>query len=233
MGALKIAGLILLSLFCLALLIVILVLAVPVRYRISASGGSSEGYAIPETAISGNLSASWLLHLVTACGKAFPADNKVHASFTVRAAGIRITEKDLILPEEKKGGDPEKPGEEGQKKSVGMDEIRPLLEEPEIKKHTGGILKSILPDKGKAKLYYGAGDPYKTAEFLCVAAFFYPMYARVLEIIPDMNGKSLYFEGDVSGKIRIGRAAWHGLMIYKNKKVQLLIKTRKGEVDNG
>ena len=34
MGVLKIAGLILLSLFCLALLIVILVLAVPVRYRI-------------------------------------------------------------------------------------------------------------------------------------------------------------------------------------------------------
>lgn len=84
------------------------------------------------------------------------------------------------------------------------------------------ILKAISPRKGKGYAAFGTGDPYATCRILQVLAFFYPVYGKVIEIIPDLTEQKLEGEMSVKGRIYSGQVLFYAALIYFDKTAKKL-----------
>lgn len=245
-GILKGVGMILLAIFCILILFVILLLLVPFRYHLVEKGGGSETYHVDHTDPGGELTVSWLLHFLHVRMNADYREKKISLKGTARVLGIpvfrlqkeiapfpvmKVEQESEEMPEKEKETDGE--GKKSDSMIRGLFEVlkedRGGAKTEKIKKHLGGILKNILPRKGTQKIMFGTGDPFETAKILGAAAFFYPIYKNVIEIIPDMAGNSLYSEGDFSGKIFLGSVLFHAAVLYFDKDIKNLLKRSKGE----
>ncbi|MDF2800275.1 MAG: hypothetical protein K0S61_178 [Anaerocolumna sp.] len=86
------------------------------------------------------------------------------------------------------------------------------------------ISKHVLPRKIKGQVEFGTGDPCSTGQVLGVAASFYGIYGKYVQIIPNFN--EAIIEGDlyIYGRIRIVTLLIIGVKLILNKNFKELIK---------
>ncbi len=101
-----------------------------------------------------------------------------------------------------------------------------------VKRKLIRILKMILPDKIKADILFGTGDPADTAEVLAVYSALYPtLYKKVL-FEPDFDRKVLRADVHVKGHITLFTILYCVLVCYFNKDVKKTIKRFKKIIDS-
>ena len=249
-GILKGIGIALLIILAVVLVLLLFLLFVPFRYRLTEKGGSSENYRIEKTDPCADLTVSWLLHFLHGTAGARYQDKTLFLKAAGRVLGIPVVklEKSILIPKNGEEADSTDADEEAEQKeepkgrssaaAEALKEYYRSLKEDEtgckmekFKKHLGGILKNILPREGKQKIFFGAGDPFLTAEILGVAAFFYPLYRNTVEIVPDMSGRSLYSEGEIKGRFYTGSVLYHVAVLYSDKDVKKLLHRIKEKKD--
>ena len=86
------------------------------------------------------------------------------------------------------------------------------------------ILKMILPDKIRAKILFGTGDPADTAEVLALYSAFYPKLYKSIQFEPDFDRKVIMADAHVKGHITMFTILYCVAVCYFNKDVKKTIK---------
>lgn len=96
-----------------------------------------------------------------------------------------------------------------------------------VKKKLLKILKMIMPDKIKADVVFGSGDPALTAELMgAYGALYHKLYKKVY-FTPDFEEKVLEGEVHLKGHIRLFTIVWSAAVVYLNRDVKRVIKRFK------
>lgn len=96
-----------------------------------------------------------------------------------------------------------------------------------VKKKLLKILKMIMPDKFKADVVFGSGDPALTAELMgAYGALYHKLYKKVY-FTPDFEEKVLEGEVHLKGHIRLFTIVWSAAVVYLNRDVKRVIKRFK------
>nr|MCR5156519.1 DUF2953 domain-containing protein [Butyrivibrio sp.] len=96
-----------------------------------------------------------------------------------------------------------------------------------VKKKLIRILKMILPDKFKADVVFGSGDPALTAELMgAYGALYHLLYNKVF-FTPDFQEKVLEGEVHLKGHITLFTIVWSAAVVYLNRDVKRVIKRFK------
>ncbi len=101
-----------------------------------------------------------------------------------------------------------------------------------VKRKLIKILKMILPDKIKADILFGTGDPADTAEVLAVYSALYPTIYKKVSFEPDFDRKVLRADVHVKGHITLFTILYCVLVCYFNKDVKKTIKRFKKIIDS-
>lgn len=96
-----------------------------------------------------------------------------------------------------------------------------------VKRKLIRILKMILPDRIRADILFGTGDPADTAEVLAAYSAFYPMLYKKVSYEPDFDRKVLKGDIHVKGHITLFTILYCVLVCYFNKDVKKTIKRFK------
>lgn len=89
------------------------------------------------------------------------------------------------------------------------------------------VIKMILPDKYKAEILYGLGDPATTAEVLGAYGMFYPVFMDNVVLQPDFERQVIMVKADIKGHITIFTVLYSVLVCYFNKDVKKVIRRFK------
>ena len=96
-----------------------------------------------------------------------------------------------------------------------------------VKRKLIRILKMILPDRIRADILFGTGDPADTAEVLAAYSALYPMLYKKVSFEPDFDRKVLKGDIHVKGHITLFTILYCALVCYFNKDVKKTIKRFK------
>ena len=96
-----------------------------------------------------------------------------------------------------------------------------------VKKKLLRIIKMILPDKIKAKILFGTGDPADTAEILSGYGALYPILYDKIAFEPDFDRKVIMADAHIKGHITVFTILYCVLVCYFNKDVRKVIKRIK------
>ena len=96
-----------------------------------------------------------------------------------------------------------------------------------VKKKLLKIIKMILPDKVKADVNFGTGDPATTAELLGVYGMMYPKLYKKVNFTPEFEEKVLEGEAHIKGHITLFTIVWSAAVCYFNRDVKKVIKRFK------
>ena len=96
-----------------------------------------------------------------------------------------------------------------------------------VKRKLIRILKMILPDRIRADILFGTGDPADTAEVLAAYSALYPMLYKKVSFEPDFGRKVLKGDIHVKGHITLFTILYCALVCYFNKDVKKTIKRFK------
>ena len=96
-----------------------------------------------------------------------------------------------------------------------------------VKRKLIRILKMILPDRIRADILFGTGDPADTAEVLAAYSALYPMLYKKVSYEPDFDRKVLKGDIHVKGHITLFTILYCVLVCYFNKDVKKTIKRFK------
>jgi hypothetical protein len=91
------------------------------------------------------------------------------------------------------------------------------------------LIKSVLPQRLKADLIIGTGDPASTAQILAIMGILYPLTGEYISITPDFE--NTIAEGDffIKGRITVFRLVKTAAKIYFNRDFRRIIRLlRKG-----
>ena len=89
------------------------------------------------------------------------------------------------------------------------------------------ILKMILPDKIRAEILFGTGDPADTAEVLALYSALYPILYKKVQFEPDFDRKVVMADAHVKGHITLFTILYCAAVCYFNKDVKKTIKRFK------
>ncbi len=96
-----------------------------------------------------------------------------------------------------------------------------------VKRKLLRILKMILPDKIRADILFGTGDPADTAEILATYSALYPVLYKKVSFEPDFDRKVIGADVHVKGHITLFTILYCTLVCYFNKDVKKTIKRFK------
>lgn len=86
------------------------------------------------------------------------------------------------------------------------------------------VIKHIMPRKIKGQLEFGTGDPCSTGQALGVAACFYGLYGKSVQIIPNFNEQIIEGNLYIYGRIRLVTLLIIAIKLILNKNFKELIK---------
>lgn len=86
------------------------------------------------------------------------------------------------------------------------------------------LLNEIRPRRGHGELRLGLGDPYGTGQAMQAAAFLYPLYGGVIDVIPDFDRSIIDGEAEIRGRIRLIIPAEAALRIFLDKGLKSMYK---------
>lgn len=96
-------------------------------------------------------------------------------------------------------------------------------------KELGKLLKKIKPKRIKGKVIFGTGDPASTGEIFGGIAFFYGMYSKELQLLPDFEEERLEGQVEIRGKIRLIHVLISGIRLFFHKDIQYVIRKIKAK----
>ena len=96
-----------------------------------------------------------------------------------------------------------------------------------VKKKLLRIIKMILPDKIKAAILFGSGDPADTAEIMALYGTLYPVLFDKVSFEPDFDRKVVMADAHIKGHITVFTILYSVLVCYFNKDVKKVIKRIK------
>ena len=96
--------------------------------------------------------------------------------------------------------------------------LRHLFEE--IKR----VLRAVLPRKGSGWVRFGGTDPYQTGQVMQLAALFYPLYGKRIEVIPEFEEPALETKLQVSGRIYLWKLLLAGLRLMLDKNLRKMYR---------
>ena len=96
-----------------------------------------------------------------------------------------------------------------------------------VKKKLLRIIRMILPDKFKADVTFGSGDPALTAELMGVYGMLYPRLYKKVYFNPDFDDKVLEGEVHLKGHITLFTIVYSAAVCYFNRDVKKVIKRFK------
>lgn len=102
----------------------------------------------------------------------------------------------------------------------------------EIKNIIFGAIRHILPQKFKARAWFGFEDPATTGNVLGVLSIFYGIYGKNLDLNPNFQKEVLKFEYELKGRIRLFTLLMAALRIYSNKWIKDFIAFSKNTINN-
>jgi len=86
------------------------------------------------------------------------------------------------------------------------------------------VIKHVMPRKIRGQLEFGTGDPCSTGQALGVAACFYGLYGKSVQIIPNFNEEIIKGHLYIYGRIRLVTLLIIGIKLILNKNFKELIK---------
>lgn len=89
------------------------------------------------------------------------------------------------------------------------------------------IIRMILPDKYKAELLLGVGDPATTAELTGAYGMLYPIFMDNIVFEPDFQHKIVMVRADIKGHVTVFTILYSVLVCYFNKDVKKVIRRFK------
>ncbi|MBQ6735051.1 MAG: hypothetical protein IJR00_09095 [Lachnospiraceae bacterium] len=101
-------------------------------------------------------------------------------------------------------------------------------------KHTGRILRGVLPKKSDVRILYGTGDPYIDAEILAAYSILSPQLSAFLQPEADFERRVAGADVHIRGRITGATLLWNAAMLYFNKdikRVRKRIEKIRGEKD--
>ena len=101
-----------------------------------------------------------------------------------------------------------------------------------VKKKLLRIIKMILPDKLRADILFGIGDPADTAEIVALYSALYPVLYDKVTLRPDFDRKVVMADAHVKGHITVFTILYSVLVCYFNKDVKKVIKRIKKIIDS-
>ena len=244
LSILKIIGIILLCILGFIILLLLMVLFVPLRYRIKGNYKDK----IPDFCIK----AHYLLHMVSV---SFVIKDK-SKELIIRLFGIKLKLKKKKQKEEAKSKDnsekdkPQENAEEAvakedkeKKASIGSilqkikyyiniikkDSTKKAFET--VKKRLVKILKAVLPYKGKIRIYLGLENPGTTGEILGAYKALYDFIGKSVTLYPYFDREYLEVDCDIKGAVFPFRIINQLVAIYLDKNcrrlIHLFIKKKK------
>ena len=89
------------------------------------------------------------------------------------------------------------------------------------------IIKMILPDKYKAEILYGLGDPATTAEVMAAFGILYPLTMDNITVQPDFERQVVMVRAKVKGHVTVFTILYSVLICYLKKDVMKVIRRFK------
>ncbi len=233
LAVLKTIGRILLWVLAAVLVLILLLLFVPVRYRAEVcirdrEGGEALDIDRVKGALQGEVRVSWLLHLVR-----LTASWKGEPSVSLRILFFRIPlgkQKKKEKPEKKKT----KPEPEKKKTKPDIGKIRSLLESSETKAavraildRSGRLIRSILPKRWTLEGSAGLGGPDGTGMLMEAEGFLFPILCGHVWITPEFEKYSADLTFSAKGSIRLIRLAVTIAVLLADRNVRRLIRAGK------
>ena len=102
----------------------------------------------------------------------------------------------------------------------------------EIKNIIFGAIRHILPQKFRARAWFGFEDPATTGNILGVLSIFYGIYGKNLDLNPNFQEEVLKFEYELKGRIRLFTLLMAALRIYSNRWIKDFIALSKNAINN-
>ncbi len=234
LAVLRTIGRILLWILAAVLILILLLLFVPVRYRAEGCIRDREGGETPDPgrvkeALQGEVRVSWLLHLVR-----LTASWKGESSVSLRILFFRVP-----LGKQEKAGKPEETEEkkpEPKEKKAGSDigKIRSLLGSSETKaairailERSGRLIRSILPKKWTLEGSAGLGGPDGTGMLMEAEGILFPVLCGHVWITPEFEKYSADLAFSAKGSIRLIRLAVTIAVLLADRNVRELIRAGK------
>lgn len=248
LSILKIIGLVLAGIVAFVLLMVLLVLFAPFRYRLSGMGANEDA--------GGNVAVKWLFGFLTV--RAEYAKKKF--SYYVRVCGIKVFKGEMGLDSiEKKDDEKKEPEETEEPEEKGslydrivakleklketwnkVKEVKYILTAPITERaweYTKVRLKKLIchirPRSMKGRIEFGTEDPANTALIYGASAGICQMIDERLLIVPDMEEKTLDMDFSISGRFFVGYMLLLALQIVTNKNVRRVIGYTKKNLQRG
>ncbi|WP_026516036.1 DUF2953 domain-containing protein [Butyrivibrio sp. MC2021] len=89
------------------------------------------------------------------------------------------------------------------------------------------VIKMILPDKYKAEILYGLGDPATTAEVMAAFGIIYPLTMDNVIVEPDFERQVVMVRARVKGHVTVFTILYSVLICYLKKDVMKVIRRFK------
>ena len=89
------------------------------------------------------------------------------------------------------------------------------------------IIKMILPDKYKAEILYGLGDPATTAEVMAAFGIIYPLTMDNVTVQPDFERQVVMVRAKVKGHVTVFTILYSVIICYLKKDVMKVIRRFK------
>ena len=86
------------------------------------------------------------------------------------------------------------------------------------------VLRAVLPKKGSGWVRFGGTDPYQTGQVMQLAALFYPLYGKRIEVIPEFEEPALETKLQVSGRIYLWQLLLAGLRLMLDKNLRKMYR---------
>lgn len=106
-----------------------------------------------------------------------------------------------------------------------------LLMDPDHRgalRHIAGVLKKLCvrlsPREASGYIKFGTGDPYDTGRAMEAAAFLYPFYGEMIEVIPVFDEAALESRLSLKGRFRLYQAAFPLIGLLRDKEVRTFIR---------
>lgn len=199
---LKVIGIVILSFLGLLLVLLLVFLITPFRYKVKGHYDDNVYFSF---------TASYALHILS-----IRVLYSEELKYTIRILGIPLSLKNKPK-KDKTAADNSSPSEETQavdsneaekKKSKSIVHILNLLTEDNTKKawevckkRLGKLLKALMPKHLKLDITYGLNDPYYTGLAACIYDVFYIYLSKVINIYPVYDEKTIKVYGKCKGRI--------------------------------
>ncbi len=232
LAVLKTIGRILLGILAVVLILLLLVLFVPVRYRAEGSlrdqeGGESPDFGRIKGALQAEFRVSWLLHLVRVS-----ASWKGEPSVSLRILFFRIPlgkQKEKEKKEETEGKKPETEKKKKAKPDTGK--IIALLGSGETKaaihailEKSGKLIGSLLPKKWTLEGSAGLGGPEGTGMLMEAEGLLFPFLCGHVWVTPEFEKYSADLDFSAKGSVRLIRLAVTAMALFADRNVRKLIR---------